>query len=63
LEEQGRKNPVAYLMLLKTVMPLQVAGVDGQPIMVITGVVRDGGWLVTIAFRRSPKSSIQSVSL
>jgi hypothetical protein len=27
LEEQGRKNPVAYLMLLKTVMPLQVSGV------------------------------------
>ena len=42
LEEQGRKNPVAYLMLLKSIMPLQVSGVDGQPIMVITGVVRDG---------------------
>jgi hypothetical protein len=42
LEEQGRKNPVAYLMLLKSIMPLQVSGVDGQPIMVITGVIRDG---------------------
>jgi hypothetical protein len=27
LEEQGRKNPVAYLMLLKSIMPLQVSGV------------------------------------
>ena len=42
LEEQGRENPTAYLMLLKAVLPMQVTGEGGGPVMIVTGVLRPG---------------------
>jgi hypothetical protein len=42
LERQARENPTAYMMLLKTVLPMQITGPNNGPIMVITGVARAG---------------------
>ena len=34
-------QPVAFMSLLGRVLPLQVTGADGGPVMIITGVDRD----------------------
>ena len=34
LEEQADKNPVAFMALLGKILPLQVSGVDGGPLVI-----------------------------
>jgi hypothetical protein len=36
----GKKNPAAYAGLVGRVLPMQITGSDGGPVMVITGVIR-----------------------
>src|SRR5258708_19336468 len=40
LAEQASKNPVAFMTLLGKVLPLQVSGEGGGPVLVVTGVPR-----------------------
>jgi hypothetical protein len=40
LVEQASKNPVAFMTLLGKVLPLQVSGEDGGPVLIVTGVSR-----------------------
>lgn len=42
LARQSEENPAAYLTLVGKVLPLQVTGEGGGPVMVITGVRRAG---------------------
>lgn len=41
LVRQANETPTAFLTLVGKVLPLQVAGHDGGPVMIVTGVVRD----------------------
>jgi hypothetical protein len=38
--EQASKNPVAFMTLLGKVLPLQVSGEGGGPVLIVTGVPR-----------------------
>lgn len=38
---QATQNPGAFMTLVGKVLPLQVSGEGGGPIMIITGVARD----------------------
>jgi hypothetical protein len=38
--EQASKNPVAFLTLIGKVLPLQVSGEGGGPVLIVTGVPR-----------------------
>ncbi len=40
LQKQADKNPSAFLTLVGKVLPLQVTGEGGGPIIVVTGVER-----------------------
>jgi len=40
LVEQARKNPVAFMSLLGRILPMQVTGEGGGPILIVTGVPR-----------------------
>ena len=40
LQKQANKNPSAFLTLVGKVLPLQVTGEGGGPIIVVTGVER-----------------------
>jgi hypothetical protein len=40
LVEQASKNPVAFMSLLGKVLPLQVSGEGGGPVLIVTGVPR-----------------------
>ena len=40
LARQAEENPAAFLALLGKVLPLQVAGAGGGPILIATGVQR-----------------------
>jgi hypothetical protein len=40
LVEQASKNPVAFMTLLGKVLPLQVSGEGGGPVLIVTGVPR-----------------------
>ena len=45
LKRQAVKNPVAYMALLGKILPMQVSGVDSEPLQIqwiATGVVRHG---------------------
>lgn len=42
LAKQAIETPAAFLALVGKVMPLQVEGEDGGPVMIITGVRREG---------------------
>jgi hypothetical protein len=42
LEQQADKNPVAFMTLLGKVLPMQVSGDGGGPVLIVTGVPRDG---------------------
>ena len=45
LTRQAEKNPAAFMTLLGKVLPLQVSGVDSEPLQIqwiATGVVRHG---------------------
>jgi hypothetical protein len=39
LAEQAQKNPAAFMVLLGKVLPMQIGGTDGGPIIIATGVV------------------------
>ncbi len=39
---QALKEPVAFMGLLGKILPTQIAGEGGGPIMIVTGVPRDG---------------------
>jgi hypothetical protein len=41
LARQAEKNPAAFMLLLGKVLPMQVSGEGGGPIIVHTGVPRD----------------------
>ncbi len=45
LEQQAKKNPTAFLALVGKLLPLQVGGAGGGPILyqVVTGVPRSPG--------------------
>lgn len=40
LESQARDNPTAFMTLLGKVLPFQLTGAEGGPLMIITGVPR-----------------------
>jgi hypothetical protein len=40
LVEQAKKNPVAFMSLLGRILPMQVTGEGGGPVMIVTGVPR-----------------------
>ena len=42
LARQAEKNPNAFIALVGKVLPLNIAGTDGGPVMIITGVGRIG---------------------
>ena len=42
LARQAEKNPNAFMALVGRVLPLNIAGTDGGPVMIITGVGRIG---------------------
>ncbi len=42
LTARARDEPRAFLALLGRVLPLQVTGDGGGPVLVVTGVLRDG---------------------
>ena len=41
LERQAEQNPVAFMGLVGRVLPLQVTGEGGGPLLIITGVRRE----------------------
>ena len=40
LARQAEKNPATFMVLLGEVLPMQIGGADGGPIIIATGVVR-----------------------
>lgn len=40
LQTQADKNPAAFLQLVGKVLPLQVSGEGGGPVIIVTGVAR-----------------------
>ena len=40
LAQQAQKNPTAFMGLVGKILPTSIAGHDGGPVMVITGVIR-----------------------
>ena len=42
LQEQSAKNPAAFMTLVGKVLPLQVTGEGGGPVIIFSGVPRDG---------------------
>lgn len=43
LEKQAQENPVAFMTLIGKVLPMQVTGVDGDAVQVVTTVRLVGG--------------------
>jgi hypothetical protein len=41
LLRQSKENPSAYMTLLSKIIPMQVTGEGGGPIVIVTGVERD----------------------
>jgi hypothetical protein len=41
LARQAEKNPAAFMALLGKVLPMQVSGEGGGPVLIVTGVSRD----------------------
>jgi hypothetical protein len=41
LSEQATKNPGAFLTLVGKVLPMQVSGEGGGPVLIVTGVPRE----------------------
>ena len=42
LKKQAEKSPAAFLALVGRVLPLQVHGGDGGPILIVTGIPKPG---------------------